>query len=196
MTKNYFDDLKDDIKEALEKLETGRTQVEDEDEKEALIKEAIQFYNTHPEDKDVFRYKNVCVLLIQTPEKQVNDNGKIANTLREFSSKYNPEESNWLLNGCKFRIYGKTEFISVFATKSQWKEIGIYGKKALITGNLKEQYKLLEDMNDNGIRPMGLKEFLSHCRASGYDVKTLKDLDDANYRTYYSTNVIQVLYAD
>lgn len=187
---NWKDLIKDDVKEQIEKYEYGKNTYT-EDEVEEIMPKVVEFYNNHPEDEDVFRDNNGIIILIQTPKKIIDGDGNLVNGFDEYppygktKEEVDKEELSYMLRNCKFRIFDRTEFISVFASAKQWQEIGGYDKTSFVKAfKLNRRYKKIGTED----KPMKLASFLKL-----YELDDIEDIDDSEYIMYYSVNVQQVI---
>jgi len=151
----YLKDIKMEVIKQIEEYERGKFELS-EDDLEMIMPEVIKFYNNHPEDQDVYRDKNGCILLIQTPKALYNKKGELINNLECYESNYGGDD-NYLMRDCKFRIYNKVGSIGLFAEQEKWQLMGnIYDEKGFVkVPNLKLRYKLLGD----DAKPMPLEKF-------------------------------------
>lgn len=179
------------VRKDLEEFQVVQGELEDE-ELEEIMPKVVEFYNDPPKDKDVYRLENgQCILLIQTPARiKGNKNGKeiTLNKPKPLNTNYPYADSKFpdktFKQWCNALIYGETVSVSVFGSYEQWLELD-FGNKAFVKcTNLKVSYKLL---NDTG-NPVGLDKFLKDC-----NIKGLEDLDENDYRIYYTVNVQQVI---
>ena len=179
---DWMKKVRNDIQDQIEKYERGKYTFTEE-EINIIMPKVVEFYNYHPEDQDVYRDANGVILLIQTPKMITNKKGEIINTPRKFD---NDSRISYLLSNCKFRLYGKTGTISIFASMEDWKKIeGIYDKKAFIKASkLQLKYKKLGSED----KPLYLSLFTAK-----FELEDLDELDESEYIIYYSANITQVI---
>ena len=179
---DWMKKVHNDIRDQIEKYERGKYTFSEE-EINNIMPKVVEFYNDHPEDRDVYRDPNGVILLIQTPKMITNKEGKIINTPRKFD---NDGRVSYLLSNCKFRLYGKTGTIGIFASMEDWKKIdGIYDKKAFIKApKLQLKYKKLGSEE----KPLNLASFNVK-----FELEDLDELDESEYIVYYSANITQVI---
>jgi len=184
--KKWTDNINSNVAKEIDEYVRGKYELTD-DEINTTMPKVVEFYNKHPDDKDVYRDSNGCILLIQTPKVIVNDKNDVVNKLMPFDSEYSKDQ-NFLLKDCKFRINGDTKTIGLFATKEKWTLIeGIYDKTAFIkVPTLTMRYKKLGEKDDK-IKPMALSKFLQH-----YKIKSLDEIPN-EWFVYYSANITQVI---
>ena len=201
----FIDKVGKGVIKDIEKWERGKYELTEEEIKETMPK-AIAFYNNQPEDMDVYRDKNGCILLIQTPEviiekdKQGNikkdDEGDpiILNGMVDFPSDYGGE-THYLLKNCKFRLYNAVQSIGLFATQDVWKQMGnIYDEKAFIKcSTLNLRYKQIG--SDAKAKPEA--KFLAFLNLSIEDeedhYESIADVDESDYITFYGATITQVI---
>lgn len=182
---NWMKQIHNDIRDQIEKYERGKYTFS-EDEINVIMPKVVEFYNEHPKDQDVYRDASGVILLIQTPKMITNKEGDIINTPRKFPSQYEGGETSFLLSNCKFRLYGKTGTIGIFASMENMKKIeGIYDKKAFIKASkLQLKYKKLGSED----KPLNFASFIAK-----HELEDLDELDESEYITYYSANITQVI---
>lgn len=181
---DWMKQIHQDIKKQIDKYERGKFTLSDAEINETMPK-VIEFYNNHPEDQDVYRDANGVILLIQTPKVIKDKDGNIVNKPMGFDSLYG-DEKQFMLTNCKFRINGKVETLSIFASKKEWAKIeNIYDKKAFVKASqLKLRYKKLGSDD----KPMNLGAF-----EKLHELDDIDELDVSEYIIYYSINISQVI---
>lgn len=161
---------------------------------DALIDEALEFYNERHADKDVFRKDGNVIILFKT-QKAITKDGEIINAPKTIKSKFG-EDTKLVLGN--FKYLGKTSFFSAFVPLSlkdlfDWEKV--YFLKAT---KLKITYKLNEDSEDKKIKPKEKKAFIKYVntawKLSGEErVNKIEDIDESEYRTFYGANPFQVI---
>lgn len=186
---NWMGEIHKDIKKQIDKYERGKNTLSD-DEVNDMMPKVIEFYNNHPEDQDVYRDVNGVILLIQTPKQIVNKKDETINKLKGYAP-FGDEDAdkkdwNYLLQNCKFRLYGETKTIGIFSSRTLWTEIeGIYNKKAFVkANNLSLKYKKL----GSDVKPLNLTSFLKVLELDDID-----EIDESEYIIFYSVNITQVI---
>ena len=181
---DWMKQIHQDIKKQIDKYERGKFTYTD-DEINKIMPKVVEFYNNHPEDQDVYRDADGVILLIQTPKVMKNKDGDILNKPMPFDSLYG-DEKQYMLTNCKFRMNGKTETMSIFASKEEWAKIkDIYDQKAFVKATqLKLRYKKLGSED----KPMNIAGFLKL-----HELEDIDELDASEYLIYYSINISQVI---
>ena len=199
MTK-YINKLKENVIEQIKSYEKGKVEIQ-EDEIEKVMTRVVEFYNAHPEDEDVFRIGNGCILLIQTPKKIVIE-GETVNSARKFPGFNEGDPDRFLLQDCKFRIYGTTRSIGLWAEMDLWKEfvLACGGKEVydlmgfVKTSDLKLTYGKMGDLYTSGKKKdklviLTLKKFLER-----HEIESLDEMEESEYLTFYSATIQQVIH--
>jgi len=173
------------ITENLDSYERSKFTLDDDDIN-AIMPKVVEFYNNHPKDQDVYRDENGVILLIQTPKAIKGKDGKLVNAPEGYDSKWNEGTKQYLIRNCKFRIYGETKPISIFASDEEWKKMGtIYDKKAFIkASSLQQRYKKI----GSDEKAMSLSLFLKK-----YELEDIEEIDESEYIVYYTVNISQVI---
>lgn len=176
--------IHNDVRDQIEKYERGKYTFSEE-EIDIIMPKVVEFYNNHPEDRDVYSDVNGVILLIQTPKMITNKKGELVNSMMKFESQYD-DSINYLLSNCKFRLNGKTGTIGIFASRENWAKIeGIYDKKAFIKASkLQLKYKKLGSED----KPLYQAQFIKK-----HELEDLDELDESEYIIFYSANITQVI---
>ncbi len=200
----YWDELDSSVIKQIDDYTRGKFELNEYEIQETMPK-VVNFYNNHVEGTDVFRDKNGCILLVQTPAmiyekdnngKQKKDkNGKaiLRNGLRKFDGRGGGEDS-YLLSNCKFRFEGVVESIGLFATKDIWSQMGgVYNENGFIKcSSLRKAYKQIGSDD----KSVPLATFLLKFKID--DINELDEegnlvIDDSDYIIYYSATITQVI---
>jgi len=185
MTKNWMSQVHKEITKQLDSYEKKKYTLTEEDI-ERIMPKVVEFYNDQHDDVDVFKDANGVILLIQTPKAIHNKDGDLINKPEPYESTFEGGGTQYLIQNCKFQLFGKPESISIFASDEEWQKIeGVYDKKAFIKAS-KITRKLKKIGSDD--KPMYESLFLKK-----YDLEDLSDIDDSEYIVYYSVNISQVI---